>query len=396
MLSHQIANFLYSNLNSFARKADIILDVYDQQSIWNAMMEYKKGKLNKKSPLYYTFDDIVISYEDLSSSVFLSQVYITTNNNEHLGRAENTLALIDMILEAHPDISAEYIQFVIKTHSNETFTKLARIGEHLKPKLHIIEIEKSEYFKLLNVLNLKPHQIPEYYLRNVGVRLGQGKLLMTGSEDIYPSPIYYGIIQRKLISPLMCFRNPRMNLLDTPDVYFQRYKSPIDVPNGKILSEKQGAFWYHYGYVQGPSGDIQGAPREQMYRINGWKWGRETYYVDKAFYMDQKAFKVPTYEIVLHFSGHQRHKLTSNQSPYHYIDSGPFPMRRVMYCAGYASRDMQNTTRKNWGISYDFADGDRWGHFQYKITPVATTPPFISNMTFYITYNYKRDEYNIQ
>ena len=68
------------------------------------------------------------------------------------------------------------------------------------------------------------------------------------------------------------------------------------------------------------------------------------------------------------------------------MDDGP-PMRRVLYCQGYPTRDMENSSRPNWGISYDFkhpfaSNSDKvFYHMKYQIEK-----DYQKNEIFYSTF----------
>ena len=383
-IASEIAQYLYTLKDSKSKTYKPDFTSYNGSFILQELKKFNEDqkKANIDVSLKRIFQSVLNNIEKREAKPYMSITYLTTNDLVHINRAQNTLNIIENILEDTPDLSLEIIQFYIKNNNTQPFTKMLNVSRKVASHLHVIEIENEEFIKLIDVFGTKKEMIPEYFFRNVGTRLGQGNILMTGSEDVYPSMSFFHIAQRHLDSPFVQWRSMR-GVIRTPNNPYDHYKRRQGRTITILDKIKDNKFVTQFMWSNGPTGDFQGAPRMQMFALNGWPWGSYVYYADTAFHMDQRAFKVPPYELKLYGSMHQQHKAWVFNSPYFKIDNGP-PERRVQYCEGYPSAHMNHSIRPNWGVSYDYpTNDDRYGHLIYSITPKSdSNKPWISQMSF--------------
>lgn len=263
-----------------------------------------------------------------------------------------------------------------------------KLPQQIENHFHIIEVTKKDYEMLCDVLGISYNQLPEYVFRDIGVRLGKGQLLMTGSEDVYPPFGLFDIAQRKLDSPLGILRSSRTEVTEPYEEIYQKYYTSR-TPNPYVMIDFQDTYTFddHYYYAWGETGDIQGAARRQLYEINGWAWGKWVYFTDGGFLYDQSTFKAPYYEVKFVTSYHQFHPRISSMSVHYDIDDTNAKV--TGFCAGYPSKQVDEFVRPNWGVSLDFKNKTtgKYGHLQYRIKPKVLTPPYVSEMEMFITYN---------
>ena len=391
-LSNEIAEVILEHLDDRSANIDPKLAVYNESEIWKKFLLFNKKSLETSSPFYENFAEINDSINEWRDKVFVSQSYLSTNDDIHFQRANNTLTVLGKVLKMFPDISIEYIQFWLKTASNKRFFERMDLSESITSRMHVYEVDSKQLEYLCSVLGVNTSMIPEYMFRNIGARLGRGYMLMSSSQDIIPSPNLYEIYQRRLTSPLVILRGKRLKFKKTIDVALQKYTEKNTLFKPYISELNNISFDKHFKYSNGPTGDVQGCNRELMYHVNGWVWGEYVYYADTAFHFDLTMTKVPFYEINYRNNMHQHHKTSAFNSPYFHIDNGPLE-RRAMFCDGYPTAVHESTKRPNWGISYDFkAKNGSWGHLLYKFTP--TKDPRVSDMSFYTIYNDKEHDYH--
>ena len=320
ILANQIATYLYSIISNKQGTLSPTFKLYSGSEIWNSLATYQISPKKQKDPLMSVFDTIISKYNETQSNPYTTLVFLTTNDDIHIQRAQNTLNVIENILEIYPDISIELIQFYLQTNQNSSFIEKMSVGPEISKRMHVIEFSKPEFLKLNNVFNTTEDMIPEYFFRNIGVRLGQGDILMTGSEDVIPAPPFFEIVQRKLVSPMISWRSIRKNRNNIQNV-ISEYMQEYTRASTYLDSYTRRTFDNHFRFSNGPTGDLQGAPRQQLYKLNGWPWGSYVYYSDTAFHMDQTTFKVPHYEIKLYSSINQHHRELFFNSPYFKMDN---------------------------------------------------------------------------
>jgi hypothetical protein len=340
------------------------LKEYQDVEIWKAAISFRMGVVPRASRLYETLSEI--SARKDKKEIYFSQTYITTNDELRLRLAKNTLDMVDHALGVYPDISVEYIQFFIMNSGNAT---IFPVGERLASRLHVIEVSNEQLEKLQTILQIPKRVIPEYIFRNIGARLSRGKLIMTGSQDTWPSPALYEIAQRELVGPLTIYK-PRRSPAD-PEKQHALYANRSGSPYCSLGRAGSATFRANFGSARGPVGDMQGGSREQVFALNGWPWGRFVFRADTAFLMDQRAFKVPGYEMLTRFSAHQDHKYVSRATPPYVI--------RADYCRGIPSKLTVEGFRPDWGIWYRYVDGKGTSiTVGYRIVPVKKEPPYVS------------------
>jgi hypothetical protein len=122
---------------------------------------------------------------------------------------------------------------------------------------------------------------------------------------------------------------------------------------------------------------MQGGSREQIYALHGWPWGGQVFRCDTAFLMDQRTFRVPWYEVLTHYSAHQRHRFVSWRTPHAPIISS--------YCAGYPTRYTHTHRRPGWGLWYPFvmSNGSR-ARVRYELVRMNECAPYLSKFKLII------------
>ena len=393
-LASEIAEEIFKALDQDVKIHDKKLESYTEREIWGALELFLNNALTKNSPLYAIFNEMKEEKVKRETDIYYTQVYTSTNGPIYTKRAQNTLNLLGKVYEQYPDISSEFIQFWIKKENNLSFFEAINLPPQLRKHYHIIEVSNETYKLICDTMGISYNQFPEYYLRDIGVRLGKGQLLMTGTEDVYPPFALFDIAQRKLDSPLGILRSNRQETVETMEQVFEKYYTKrTDNPFTVIDYQEKYTFNDHYYFAWGETGDIQGAARRQIYELNGWAWGSWVWFADGGFLFDQATFKAPYYEIRFAHSYHQYHERISSKSIHYDIDDNM--VKVVKFCAGYPSKDVDEFVRPNWGISYDFKNKTtgKYGHLQYRIKPKVLTPPYVSEMEVFITYNDDQYDY---
>ena len=360
---------------------------YSSWTIWQNLSEYHADRLEEDNPLYHVFREIEDQAIDKQPKPYLSLTYFITNAQKYINSATRTLTFIDELLTSYPDINMEIIQFYGKSNSNKTFLEQITLGDQLRKRMHIIELDYEEIIKIKDFFNMNGTMIPEYIFRNIGCRLGQGELLFSGSEDVYPSPVFFHIVQRKEMSPLAILRSLRRPLMKKWHNIFRFYIRDHPFFSTTIRSNDSWSFKEMMTENNGPTGDVQGGTREKMFRIQGWPWGRTVYSTDTAFEVDSKTFEVPYYLIGMKNSFHIFHIRDNLESPPFLMDRPGTPFeRKVNICKGYPTLYYEDPNRKNWGLFYDTLKNKSFYRLNYTITPIQShSKPWLSKMTFNIT-----------
>ena len=136
-------------------------------------------------------------------------------------------------------------------------------------RLHVIEIS-NETYQILEK-KLKTDFIPEYYFRDISLRLSKGELLFTGSSDVFPSPSFFEIVQRKLIGPFTILKSRRINASKNIDESFLHYFTQPKTVNTYLAEPKEICdFGYYSIFGGGDLGDLQGALKSTILHVNGW------------------------------------------------------------------------------------------------------------------------------
>ena len=398
-LAYDIAYVLYKNfMISSPGKFEISLKEYTRDDIFNNLTLFKQNKLEENSGLYYIFKSIELEHKERMKKPYLTMAFLVTNGERYIKFAQRTMDFYGELLENFPDISIEFIQFFYEQNIS-TFLENVRVPKNVAERLHIIEISGSESYFLNTVFKIRERQVPEYYFRNIAMRLGQGELLFTNSEDVLPSPCLFRIAQRKQVSPLAILRSMRWDVNIYKKDLFYNYKMK-NIPKHKSflknISKIQG--WQSYlNSNWGCSGDLQGATREAIFKINGWPWGYNLYYTDTAFEIDMKSFKVPFYEIAMYKTFHAQHPTGGSYGIYDYLlESNLAPKERIVnLCAGFPTSDKNISYRPNWGVSYDFMnENGKYSHLLYTIKPIENQEkPWVSNFSLRLIENDKPYEY---
>ena len=392
----QVANVIVQNLDHLNELISPSLKVFTKDQIWEFMLRFKANKLPRNHILYSAFSKWKEQIRNKYSNVFYSQVYTSTNTGKFVERAQNTLYLINQLLNDYPDISSEYIQFWVKKDSNESFFDIMKVGPELQKRLHVIEVDQEDYAVIKKVLNLTDKDYPEYIFRDIGLRLCQGEVIYAGSEDIYPPPQLMDIMEKRLVSPFIIWRAGfREGAAGNPDDIYKKYYTTLEPPYIRLDTQRNFKFWDHFMFAWGETGDIQGAPRRAIYNMRGYIWGPWVYCADTNFIYDQGLYKFPYLVMHIHPTPHQDHIKISQNAIRFAMDDGP-KYRRQMYCEGYPSRNVPGTERPNWGVSYDFqAENGQWGHMVYQLQPIKKEPPYVSKIKFTVKYNNDQNDYTL-
>ena len=391
----EVASVIVQNLDAVNKLVSPMLNIYTKDDIWNLMIRFKNNKLPRKHLLYSAFDKWQERIQTKYSNIFYSQVYTSTNTGAFVGRAQNTLHLINQLLIDYPDISSEYIQFWVKK-DNGDFFDMMKVGDELSKRLHVIEVEQDEFATIKQVLNITDNDYPEYFFRDIGLRLCKGEVIYAGSEDIYPPPQLMDIMEKRLISPFIIWRGGfRESAAGNPMDIYEKYYTTLEPPRMNVDFQQDFKFWDHFMFAWGETGDIQGAPRRAVYNMRGYIWGPWVYCADTNFIFDQTLYKFPYMVLQLHPTPHQDHIKISQNSIRFAMDDGP-KYRREMYCQGYPSRHVPGSERPNWGVSYDFkTENGQWGHLIYHLEPVKKEPPYVSKIKFTVKYNNNENDYSL-
>ena len=135
VIASEVAQLVVDNIDSNNELIQAELKDYSAEFLWNSVLQYKRGKLPKKSPFYsilYDWHKIIL---EKYSKIYYSQVYTSSNSGAFVDRAQNTLILIEKLLNDFPDMSSEYIQFWIKIGSDDSFFDKITIGEELSKRM---------------------------------------------------------------------------------------------------------------------------------------------------------------------------------------------------------------------------------------------------------------------
>lgn len=340
------------------------VSVFTEKEIWEKVILYKQNKLNKDDKVYPVFEDIYEEEIERKKKPYLTIGYLTSNDKVRYSKAENTIKMYEKILNEYPDINLEMIVLWVKNNDNATFEECMNVGQILKKRLHVYEISQESIQLVLKIL--KTNYMPEYFFRDVAVRLGSGELLMTGSSDVYPSPLFFEIAQRKLIGPFTILKSLRINAPSFNDSFGMYLKKDEPVASSLDQATKPTSFWKYYNFVQGALGDIQGALRQTMYKMNGWLFDKWVFAADTIFAWDLTMFKVPFYSVSINNSMHQFHVPTSKHSPRFNTKNKPFSRRKNL-CKGIPTKNMNENVRSNWGISFDFQVDNKHCHLVYDV-----------------------------
>lgn len=336
---------------------------FNTRGIWSRLLLFKSSQLTRNDPFYQIFSDISEAARERSYRPYLSIGYLISDDPPHYLRALKTLQLYDRILKLFPDLSLEIILFFVQYSTNHHFLDVVPVPKALSNILHIFEISNSSLHLIHSVLKTK--SLPEYFFRDIEIRLGRGELLMTGSSDVYPSPDFFEIVQRKQMSHFTLLKSYRIPANNSLENYLLNYLQNQENPNAFLIPSltqadfESSIFKWRIGCI----GDTQGALRTTMYHINGWIFGKAVWAVDEAFAYDFLAFKVPAYILTLSNSMHQEHQAISRYTP-------RFRFKGSEICAGYPTKYSRKYRRANWGISYNFRNGrSKYGHLVYDVIP---------------------------
>ena len=258
--AREVAALIVENIGKTNENISPILKKYTRDQIWNYLLNFKVQKLSSKNDLFYVFsnwnEEIINKY----SRVFYSQVYSLTNKGHFIKKAQNTLFLIEKLLEEFPDFSSEYIQFWVKKDDNASFFEIFTVGEEIKKRLHVIEVWPEDFVIIKKVLNLTDSDFPEYFFRDIGIRFCQGEVIFTGNEDIYPSPNLIDVMHKKSISPFAILRSGlRESSESSPKDVFDKFHYSVDPPSMRIDTQKNFTFLDHSIFASDEVSDPQGA-----------------------------------------------------------------------------------------------------------------------------------------
>ena len=392
-LASDIANEIYKILLQRPGEHVSDLDDYSEKEIWEALELFKNNALSDANPLFDIFNEMEEEKRKRETDIYYTQVFATKNQPDFVPKVQRTLDLYGKVFEQYPDISAEFIQFWVKSEGNLSFLDAVKIPPQLEKHFHVIEVSNDDYTTICNVLNISREYFPEYFFRDIGIRLGKGEFLVSGREDVYPPLGFFDIMQRKLDSPLAILRSVRKGFVGSVDDLFKKhYMKREDNPCTSIDTQNHFTLNDHYNFGRGDTDDLQGGPRRQVYELNGWPWGKWGYYADGAFLFDQTTFKAPYYEIKFAYTYYNNRVSAYKSAADYKLDVNE--EMSTKFCAGYPSKDVEEYSRPNWGVSYDFKDEakGKYGHLRYRIVPIVKKAPYVSNMEMFVTYNdYKND-----
>ena len=181
-------------------------------------------------------------------------------------------------------------------------------------------------------------------------------------------PLFFEIAQRKLMGPFTILKSLRVNAKSFNESFSKYLKKDEPVISFLDQLKKPTSFWNYYDFVQGALGDIQGALKTTMYKMNGWVFDKYVFATDTIFAWDLTTFKVPFYSISINNSMHQDHIPSSQHSPKFNMKKRPYS-RRNNLCKGIPTKNMKENSRPNWGVSYDFKTKSKYkyGHLTYDI-----------------------------
>lgn len=397
-LSHEISSEL---LNALFQKVPQIkkpsLKAYNQKQIWNKVLLFKKNKLPINDDFYQIFSEIDQKSIERITKPFLSIGYLTTNDEGHYSKAENTLKMYQKVLNEYPDISLEMTLFWVMKSNDTKFSDCIKFESELNFRLHVIEVSTDMIQMLMNVLNTK--FIPEYYFRDVSLKLAKGEFLMTGSSDVYPSPAFFEIVQRKLVGPFTILKSQRIKAGSFDDCFSNYLVKQENVNSFLDNATNPCNFHYYFTNALGDLGDLQGAIRPTINALNGWIFNKFSYEVDAAFVWDLMMFRVPFYIVNMPKSMHKKHKFVSYLTPRFKIS--PKVKSGMFLCNAIPTKNMKDYIRKNWGVSFDFTfkkgekkDG-KFGHLLYNIICTENNGFFRrSRIEFRIVYNNDETKFN--
>lgn len=367
-------------------------NTFNENEIWSKMISYKQNKMDKKDKLYKVFDDIYNSSVERSKNPYVTIGYLTTNDDSHVQKVKNTLNMYEKILNQFPDINLEIVLFWVQNFNSSSFIEMFDVKENLQKSLRVFEMSKEMVTKVMNILGTK--FIPEYFFRDIEVRLGRGELLVSGSADSYPSPTFFEIIQRKLMGPFTVLRSRRIDALPFEEAFNKYLQKQVSVDSMLTNSNKPYRFWRYYDFCRGAYGDMQGALRTTLFKVNGWIFDKYVWAADTALIWDLIMFKVPFYSVIMKDSMHQVLESRSEDTPKFVIRLGP-SRKNMLLCSGIPTKNMNDHIRPNWGISFDFAVKNatnvpiKYGHLVYNIIPIIYSKSNynVSKVSFRIFYD---------
>jgi hypothetical protein len=273
-----------------------------------------------------------------------------------VSRVQKTLDMLEYTLTLFPDLSVEIIQFWSRRWGRG-FLETLHPGMKLQERLHVIEIMPGTLNKLQRVFGSS--EIRECFLKNVGVRLAQGEMIMFGREDVYPSPALYEIVQHELGGVLTVYEANRT--FSSFERQQARYRRRSESPNSGSVFTRQN---FSRGFERA-NYDLQGGSRKQIWALNGWNCNADS--ADRAFSMDRRTFKVPWYQMSLPVSASHSEswlRVLENES-------------EVSYCRGIPSKNTNAGRRPGWGIWHDYGSKGRIG---YRLVRWRKAAPFVSRL----------------
>ena len=310
--SHDIASYLVSIIKSNSRlqSYDLELVQFSEFDIVETLKKYKIGLPEneddeKEMRIRRIFNDVENAAIERDKP-YLSHYTAVSNNPSRLKRTQMVYDAYEKVLSLYPDIAVEFILIYCEQDpTGPSYEKYFKIGPLLKSRLTVLYVSEKSLNEVKSRLDTV--DFPEYFFRNIGIRLSRGDVIYSGSSDVYPSPSLFEAAQRHMFSPFVLTRSKRIPASENVAENLERYAQKVtEAPEILDLDDKSILQKYIWRYG-GTYGDLQGGDRRLLHNMQGWVHGRSVFHVDSNFGLDYSSMKLPSYIVDFMHSAHVEH-----------------------------------------------------------------------------------------
>ena len=302
--------FLNSNIKGIfdlrkkSQKAKDVLTNFTSLKIKEIQNSYIKLRIHKRKNIY------------------VSHVTITSDNEKILYKYRLVVSAIEKSLAGFYNLCS--IEFVCATNvpPEQIKTVYSWMDEYPLYKSHVRFITVPNTFLNMIKTNYSIDYFPEYFYRNIGLRRGKGRYMISGSSDVLMPPHFFLASAKHLFSKLFYFRSSRIyvreetlnrfsfsqhyitNVKKTKNDYFFRSWT---FPRFKNLPEEP--------YLLN-CGDYQGFHREFWFKLNAYLNCRMNFNIDSLLAYRLFGLFNPIVEKISYGQYHYDHPFVSGKTPH--------------------------------------------------------------------------------
>ncbi|KAK8846327.1 hypothetical protein M9Y10_020336 [Tritrichomonas musculus] len=343
----EVASVIFGLIKKKNRNEEKVIDLREHSKTANEIIQnHMLSKSGLSGPFDFSIEEVREHYASVVESciirpttnyVYTSHVTIVSDSEKIIERYRSACQIVnDALMSFYGMTSIEFI-CVTSIQPDEYRSKFGWLDNLTELRKH--HILMSIPLKLLEKIK-KEYRItyfPEYFLRNIGLRRGRGRYLISGSSDVIMPPHFFLGLQKHLFSKSFLLRTIRSksNLPFNSNGKL-RSNSKFTFNNWFILHVKNNFFRnkivntvFNFGCNKPCNprnrdcGDFQGFHRDFWYKIN-------------AYYNDHENFNVDSflsYRLLGMFSPIIYKLMFGEIHIFHYSQSGKTPqLQNAVYC----------------------------------------------------------------